>query len=53
MSRFRIAATECNCKQVDRQLKEKFIHELTDKEMLAEIISELTKSNENTMIHSE
>ena len=32
--RLRTAAMECNYKEVDRKLKEKFIHGLTDSEML-------------------
>ena len=46
-------AIECNYKEVDRQLKEQFIHRLNDSEMLAEVIRELTKSDENTMIPDE
>ena len=39
----RMAAIECNFKEIDRQLKDQFIHGLNDLEMLAEIIRELTK----------
>ena len=53
MGRYRIAAIECNYKEVDRQLKEQFMHMLNDSEMLAEISRELTRSDENTMIPSE
>ena len=41
--RLRTAAMECNYKEVDRQLKEQFIHGLNESEMLTEIIRELTK----------
>ena len=48
MGRLRVAAIECNYQEVDRQLKEQFIHELNDKNMLEEIIKELmtVKSDE-------
>ena len=41
MGRLRTPAVECKYKEVDRQLKEQFIHGLNDKEMLAEVIREL------------
>ena len=47
MSRLRIAAIECNYKEIDRQLKEQFIHRLNDNDMMVDIIKELTKSEEN------
>ena len=50
MGRFRTPAMECNYKEVDRQLKEEFIHGQNDSEMLTKII---TKSDENMMIPSE
>ena len=53
MGRLRLAAIECNIKEIDKQLKEKFIHSLSDTDMLAEIIRELTKIQENTQITSE
>ena len=53
MGRLRTAVVKYNYKDIDRQLKEQFIHGLNDEEMLAEIIRELTKSDENTNIHSE
>ena len=53
ISRLRTAAVKCNYKEIDRQLKEQFIHGLNDEEMLAEIITELTKCDENTTVHSE
>ena len=37
-----MAAAECGYKEVDRQLKEQFIHGLNDKIMLDEIMRELT-----------
>ena len=40
-----VAAVECNYQEVDRQLKEQFIHGLNDKHMLEEIIKELTATN--------
>ena len=44
-----MAAAECGYKEIDRQLKEQFIHGLNDKVMLDEIIRELTsKSSEQT-----
>ena len=43
MGRLRVAAIECNYQEVDRQLKEQFIHGLNDKNMPEEIIKELTK----------
>ena len=48
MGRLRVIAIECNYQEVDRQLKEQFIHGLNDKNMLEEIIKELmtVKSNE-------
>ena len=52
MCRLRKAAIECNYKEVDRQLKEHFIHMLNDSEMLTEIIRELTNGDENIMIPS-
>ena len=51
--RLRVAAIECNYKEVDRQLKEQFTHRLNDSEMLAEMIRELIKSDVNMMIPSD
>ena len=53
MGRLRLAAIECNYKEIDRQLKEQFIHGLNDTDMLAEIFRELTKIQEKTEITSE
>ena len=53
MGGFRLAAVQCNYKEIDRQLKEQFIHGLNDNDMLAEIIRELTKAEKNTAVTSE
>ena len=53
MGRLRTAVVKCNYKEIDRQLKEQFIHDINDEEMLAESIRELTKCAENTNIHSQ
>ena len=53
MGRLQIAVVECNCKQVDRQLKEQFIHELNDRVMLDEIVRELTEKNNIEQIKGE
>ena len=53
MVRLRTAVAECKYKEVDRQLKEQFIHGLKDSEMLTEVIRELTKCKENVIIPSE
>ena len=47
MGRLCVGAAECGYKEIDRQLKEQFIHGLNDKDMLGKIIKELTtKSND-------
>ena len=43
MGKPRIAATEYNYKEINRQLKEQFIHGLNDSAMSIEIIKEFTK----------
>ena len=43
MGKLRIATTECTYTEINRQLKEHFIHELNDSNMSIEIIKELTK----------
>ena len=53
MGRLWLSLIECNYKEIDRQLKEQFIHGLKDTEMLGEIIKELTKVHENEEITSE
>ena len=45
MGRLQVAEAECNYRDVDRQLKEQFIHGLNDKSMLDEVIRELTATN--------
>ena len=49
MGRLCIAAVKCNYQEVDRQLKEQFIHGLNNKYMLEEIIKELmtTKNDDH------
>ena len=50
MGRLCVVAAECNYREIDRQLKEQFIHRLNDKVMLDEVIRELTaKSNDEQM----
>ena len=39
----RTVAVECIYQEIDRQLKEQFMHGLNDEEMPAEIIRKLTK----------
>ena len=48
-----MAAAECGYKEVDRQLKEQFIHGLNDNIMLDEIIRELTSRTGNVQMTSE
>ena len=52
MGRLCIVAVECNYQEVDRQLKEQFIHSLNDKHVLEEIIKELTATNNDDHITS-
>ena len=47
MGRLRIAAIECNYKEINGQLKEQFIHGLNDKGMMVEIRQELPSTEEN------
>ena len=51
--KIRLAAIECSYKEIDRQLKEKFMHRLNYSDMLAEIIRELTQTDGNTHVSSE
>ena len=53
MDRLRLAAVECNSKEIDRQLKEQFIQRLNDNDMLANIIREFTKADKSTAVTSE
>ena len=48
MGRLHVAVAECNYSEIDRQLKEQFIHGLNDKVMLHEVIRELTTKNNDT-----
>ena len=52
MGRWWLLVIECNYKELNRQLKEQFIHGLNDTNMLGEIIWELTKMHENREITS-
>ena len=52
MDRLCVAAVECNYQEIDRQLKELFIHSLNDKHMLEEIIKELTATSNHDHITS-
>ena len=52
MERLHIAAVECSYQEVDRQLKEQFIHGLSDKHMPEEIIKELTATKNDDHITS-
>ena len=53
MGRLGLEAVKYNYKEVDRQLKEQFVHGLNDNNMLAEIIRELAKGEESADITSE
>ena len=52
MGRLHVAVVEYNYQEVDRHLKEQFIHGLNDKHMLEEIIKELTATNNDDHITS-
>ena len=43
MGRLRIAATECNYKEIDRQLKEQFKYRINDGGVMVETIKKYTK----------
>ena len=53
MGRLHVAATKCNYRELDRQLREQFIHGHNDKVMLDEIIRELTTKNNDEQMTSE
>ena len=53
MGKLRIAVAECNYKEIDRQLKQQFIHGLNDKAMLDEVVRELTAKNSTEQMNSE
>ena len=48
-----MVAAECNYRELDRQLKEQFIHGLNDECMLDEIIRELTAKNNDEQVTTE
>ena len=50
IGRLCVAAAECNYRELDRQLKEQFIHGLNKKCMLDEIIRELTTKNNDEQV---
>ena len=50
MGRLQVLVIECYYKELNRQLKEPFIHSLNDTDMLGEIIRELAKIHENTEV---
>ena len=52
IGRLWVEAVECNYQEVDRQLKEQFIHVLNDKSMLEEIKKELTTARNDEHITS-
>ena len=52
MGRLHIAEVECNYQEVDRQIKEQFIHSLNSKHMLDEVIKELTVTSNDDHITS-
>ena len=53
MGRLCVVAVECNYREVDRQLKEQFIHGLNDKDILEKIIKEITAAKDDDQITSE
>ena len=53
MGRLWVVVAECNFRELDRQLKEQFIHGLNDQLMLDEIIRELTAKNNDEQVTSE
>ena len=52
MGRLHVVVAECNYRELDRQLKEHFIHGLNDKCVLDEIIRELTTKNNDEQVTS-
>ena len=52
MGRLWIAVVECNYKEVDRELKEQFIHGLNDRVRLDEIVRELTAKINSKQMNS-
>ena len=49
----KLSVSSCRVYVIDRQLKEQFIHGLNENEMLAEIIKELTKAEEDILLTGE
>ena len=52
MGQLCVAAAECNYREIDRKLREQFIHRLNDKVMLDEVIRELTAKNNDEQMTS-
>ena len=52
MDRLYIVAIECNYQEINRQLKEQFIHSLNDRQMLEEIIKGITVTSNDDHITS-
>ena len=53
MGRLKTATAKCNYKDIDRKLKEQFIHGLNSSDMVIKIIKEITKMGENEKMTSE
>ena len=53
MGTLHVVAAECGYKEIDRQLREQFIHSLNDIDMLGKIIKELTTKSNNEQTTSE
>ena len=53
MGRLCVVAAECNYRELDRQLKEQFIHGLNGKSMLDEVIGEIPATNIDEQVTSE
>ena len=53
MDTIRLSATECNYKEIDRQLKKQFIDRLNYNDMLVEIKRQLTNTEEYKDVTSE
>ena len=52
MGKLHVVAAECNYRELDRQLKEQFIHGLNSRCMLDEIMRELTAKNNDEQVTS-
>ena len=53
MGRLQVTTVECNYSEVDRKLKEQFIHGLNDKDMLDEVIRKIMTKNNREQTTSE